>query len=240
MKDYQVAYNVLMQFYPLTLDDLGGEEWRDIEGYVGIYQISNFGRVKSFYGKQPRIMIPKLNNRDYLVLRLNKHSARECLPVHRLVAKAFIPNPDNKPQINHIDGNKLNDYVGNLEWVTAKENTKHAYNIGLVKKGEGHGRAKLTNAQVVYIRDNPDKLSCKALAEKFGVCKATIGRIQLGSRYQNAGGMIREKIDIRTPIEKRNQIRSEYRKGVRGFSIPALAQKYGCNPKTIWNIVNEK
>ena len=99
------------------------EEWKDIKGYEGLYQVSNLGMVYSFKSNK---YLKKLNNTGgYLRVQLCKHGKVTNQSIHRIVAEAFIPNPDNKPQVNHIDENKENNMVSNLEWVTAKENCNH-------------------------------------------------------------------------------------------------------------------
>jgi len=114
------------------------EIFKDIKGYEGLYQISNLGNVKSL----ERLIIKK-NNRNnikkttinkshicdtgYYAIRIKKGNISKMFKVHRLIAIAFIPNPENKPQVNHIDGNKLNNDISNLEWCTNKENAIHAY-----------------------------------------------------------------------------------------------------------------
>ena len=123
------------------------EEWRDVAGYEGLYQVSNFGEVKSMpreisyinrYGYKTTVktiekkMTPSnvgrgwMNKCGYLSVMLTINGKQKRVGVHRLVAQAFIPNPDNKPQVNHIDGNKHNNKVDNLEWVTREENMQHA------------------------------------------------------------------------------------------------------------------
>ena len=106
------------------------EIWKDIQGYEGLYQVSNLGRIKRVWCK-PKILTPKPNKKGYLRIYFYKGKNKKFLRVHRLVAQAFIPNPENKPQINHIDGNKSNNCVSNLEWVTNDENYKHALKMGL-------------------------------------------------------------------------------------------------------------
>lgn len=122
------------------------EEWKDIVGYIGRYQISNMGRVKSLYrifkGKgsgsgsgihrvNERILIENFDKYRYKYCILSKDAVTKTFKVHRLVALSFIPNPEDKPQVNHIDGNKSNNRLDNLEWVTASENITHANRIGL-------------------------------------------------------------------------------------------------------------
>ena len=116
--------------------------WKDIHGYEGYYQISDCGSVRSvsrvcvdknghlrkFKGKNIK---HRISRRGYCCVIFTRDCLGKHFQVHRLVAEAFIPNPGNKPQVNHIDGNKLNNHVSNLEWVTPKENTIHSYEIGL-------------------------------------------------------------------------------------------------------------
>lgn len=114
------------------------EIWKDIENFEGLYQVSNFGRIKSFprtgtQTKDIRIKKITLSTKGYMRTSLWKNKKSSMKSIHRLVAQAFIPNPNNLPQINHKDGNKTNNNVENLEWVTAKENVAHAYKIGLNK-----------------------------------------------------------------------------------------------------------
>lgn len=123
------------------------EIWKDVVGYEGLYQVSNFGRIKSlesiyeymqqgvraFRKKKELIVKQVLTNSGYYVTCLHKKGKLRQRLTHRLVAQAFIPNTENKPQINHIDGNKLNKRVENLEWSTGSENIIHAHKTGLFK-----------------------------------------------------------------------------------------------------------
>lgn len=111
------------------------EVWKDVVGYEGLYKISDLGRVKSLprNGTIPeeRIMVNKLTKQGYITICLSKNDIKKHLKIHRLVAIAFIPNPENKKEVNHIDGNKSKNGVTNLEWVTRSENMKHAFDTGL-------------------------------------------------------------------------------------------------------------
>lgn len=120
----------------LNLEKLLNEEWRDIKGYEGLYQISNYGRLKSFnYKKGHETKIIKYHtNKNYYKTHLSKSNTSKQFLIHRLVAQHFIPNPENKETVNHIDCNKLNNKVNNLEWNTRKENQQHAIKNNCINK----------------------------------------------------------------------------------------------------------
>ena len=111
------------------------EVWKDIPGFEGRYQASNLGRIRSIqdnHGKyKEQIRSTWISSKGYKYVQLFIKNKRHNVSVHHAVASAFIPNPDNKPTVNHIDGNKQNNRVDNLEWVTYSENHVHAYKIGL-------------------------------------------------------------------------------------------------------------
>lgn len=116
------------------------EVFKYIEGYEGLYQISNYGNVKSlWYGKE-RILKPSADGNGYLFVNLYKDAKRKHHQVHRLVAQAFIPNPDNLPQVNHKDECKINNSVENLEWCTCE------YNLNYGTRNQRAGEA-LTNGK---------------------------------------------------------------------------------------------
>lgn len=112
------------------------EIWNDIKGYEGLYQVSNLGRVKSLeYKGKKRDKILKLskNKRGYLIVNLFKSQKSKSTYVHRIVAESFIPNKDNKTQVNHINGLKINNCIDNLEWNTPSENVSHFFSLDVSK-----------------------------------------------------------------------------------------------------------
>lgn len=176
------------------------ERWRPVKGYEGVFEVSNMGNIRSF----TRI-VKRSGNRGDLTVKgrlmrtpISKHYGgykAVCFNyydddgkrrvthklVHRIVAEAFIPNPENKPEVNHIDGNKLNCCVENLEWVTRKENARHAQDTGLYvqMKGEKHGKHKLTESDVLAIRKLiSDGVVMRVIAEQFNVAIGTIANIK--------------------------------------------------------------
>jgi hypothetical protein len=149
------------------------EVWKPCIGYEWNYEVSNLGRVRSI-GKGI-VLKTKIDRGGYETIPSMYAVDRsvKSVKVHRLVAQAFIPNPRNVSQVNHKDGNKLNNCVENLEWCTHQENFYHAKTNGLRPKGEAHGRHKLTQSNVDYIRSVYRKgdlvFGANALARKFNV-----------------------------------------------------------------------
>lgn len=115
------------------IPDLPGEIWKDIPGYEGLYAVSNMGRVKGYQNNNRRVALttPKLSNAGYFRVELSKHSIEKKLSLHRLVAEAFIPNPDNLETVNHKNLDKTDNRVENLEWLSVADNIRHARNNGL-------------------------------------------------------------------------------------------------------------
>lgn len=171
--------------------DLDNELWKDIKGYENLYCVSNMGRVKSLerfvnhkYGNRivrSKILIPAFNtNKKYLFVCLSKNSKTKPHLLHRLVAIAHIPNPENKPEVNHIKNefgviNRLDNRACVLEWNTGEENRNNAVKDGLIQNGEKHSMAKLTEKDVLEIRAR--KLSVNELSLMFRVTQSNIYRI---------------------------------------------------------------
>lgn len=176
----------------IPIENLPNEIWKDIVGYEGIYEISNFGRLKSlpkkarsigsagyeyFIQRTEKIRRPSRDTFGYMHAFLHKDGNSKAFLIHRLVATAFIENPNNKYAVNHIDGIKQNNNVSNLEWVTKSENVKHAYSTGLMcNKGENHPGVKLNEVIVKEIRLKyiPRLYSSRKLAKEYGISKTQI------------------------------------------------------------------
>jgi hypothetical protein len=163
-----------------------GEIWKDIEDYEGLYQVSNYGRVKSLK-KGALIMKPQTSKDGYKKINLRRDNKTFSFKTHRLVAKAFILNPDNLPEVNHIDGNKINNHVSNLEWITHAKNMIHAAENKLAKGANGikNYGAKLTDSQVLEIRTLKGTMYPKEICAIYGIKQSTICKILQGKLWKH-------------------------------------------------------
>lgn len=170
------------------------EEWKEIKGFEGAYLVSNMGQVMSLLRpgtqhKEPVLRSLSLTHDGYVKIRLIGNGKDVTARIHRLVAEAFIPNPEGKETVNHKDGNKQNNSVDNLEWADRHEQLQHAYANNLKKpmKGENNPWAKFTENQISAIRQeyvrNSKEHGTVALGRKYGVSNATIGLIVRGVSY---------------------------------------------------------
>ncbi len=163
------------------------EIWKNIKGYEKYYQISSTGKIKSLERKDARGYLRKEKIRKlikgstngYVTIKLMVNKTYKHYLFHRLLAEAFIPNPENKPEVNHKDGNKFNNNISNLEWVNRTENINHAFKNGLMndRHGIGNSQTKLTEKQVLEIRKLYPKFKQKELAKKYNVYFSTICKI---------------------------------------------------------------
>lgn len=162
------------------------EIWKDVKGFEGLYQVSNLGRVRSldrrknnqfFCGK---ILSLAKDKDGYCLVTLNDGKRKKTGRVHRLVALAFIQNPDNLPEINHIDENKENNSADNLEWCSTKYNLTYGSRKGMMV-GTKNNHAKLTEKEVAEIRKIYKKgdlqFGQSALGKKYGVSHIQIANI---------------------------------------------------------------
>lgn len=184
------------------------EQWKPIEGTDGTYEVSNTGKIRSNnylgHGSQKELSLAK-DQKGYLRVRIFIEGSRKTVKVHREVAKAFLPNPENKSEVNHKDGNKSNNCVNNLEWATSQENTLHAYQSGLKEKTRDHctrmgntiGRYNLAKSReerktpVIATRlcdgavfEYPSQAEA---ASATGALQANISKVLRGERKQTVG-----------------------------------------------------
>lgn len=168
------------------------EMWKDVIGYEGFYWVSDLGGIKSRY----RILGSSLNSKGYVRVKLCRGGTKTSKLVHRLVAEAFIPNPENKPQINHKDGNKRNNQITNLEWVTSKENIQHQFSTGLnmVGTGENCGSYK-GQVEVIDPKTNRIVMILKGNKEmrQQGFDPAHISQVLLGKQKSHKGFTFRRQ-----------------------------------------------
>lgn len=150
------------------------EIWRDIKGYEGIYQVSNLGEIKSI--KKARIIKGSLDSRGYPHIQLFKNGKMKCFKTHRLIAINFIPNPDNKPTVNHKNGDRLDSRVANLEWSTHKENINHAIECGLRVRKPSKNVA-VTKEQKSDILLNRGIQSIRQLSDKHKLKYETVWQV---------------------------------------------------------------
>lgn len=172
------------------------EEWRDIEESFGIYQVSNLGRVKSlkrtcmtYQGPRtvPEKILKQILNRGYPQVALTINGKIYSRRVHRLLSIAFIPNPENKPTINHKNGITTDMSLDNLEWATFGENNMHACKTGLkvAPKGEKSGASKLTEKEAKEIKYGHFDKSYPKIGLIYGIKAPTVCNIRKGKIWKH-------------------------------------------------------
>ena len=204
------------------------ETWKDIPGYEGYYKVSDKGRVLSLIGwnghqyvKRKKIIKGWTQTTDekgdykrQMILLVKDGNRKEC-KIHRIVAGVFIPNPEDKPNVNHIDGNPLNNRLENLEWCTQKENVVHAIEIGL-KTVEAYENKN----NVIEMYENG--CSIKEISDKYGAGNLTINKILEEADLEIRGpGFYKEKYFI-----DRQELVKDFEDGMRNIDI---AKKHNTN-----------
>lgn len=189
------------------------EIWIKIPGYEGLYEISSEGRIRSYYlykghGKMSiKPYLLKVHYREgdgwgYPTLMLKKLQRGKTIPIHRVLAQVFIPNPRKLKYVNHKNGDKTDYSLENLEWVTMGENQKHAYDTGLKRKlnGELNGRNKISKEDAIYI--SKSKLSIYTLADQFGIHPSTASDIKCGALWGTVTGIKYKKKNYKVFTEE--------------------------------------
>ncbi len=170
----------------IKIGTMNTEIWMDVKGFEDLYQVSNFGRVVSKdricwngtgnFKKNSKILKQNLAGAGYSFLGLHKDLKTKHCYVHRLVAEHFIPNLENKETVNHIDGDKSNNNVSNLEWLSRKENSQHAVDTGLINSHKAVIQYSLNGEYIAEYK------SCKQAQDVTGICRRQIGAVCNGHR----------------------------------------------------------
>ena len=227
------------------------EIWKDVVGFEGKYKVSNLGRVKSLSRLRKskggcdapikeKILVPKQNNCGYVIAHLRGDNLNKTLLVHRLVAMAFIPNPENKKTVNHIDADKTNNHLSNLEWNTHSEQMQHAVANNLL---EVRGAPKFTKEykKEIYEYFKSNEITITELARLFGVSERTAGRIaregvhpRPTTRILKTGERIVEDILTKQQVEEIKELRRQ------GMTYKAIGEIYNRGISQIHRIVKEQ
>jgi hypothetical protein len=198
------------------------------------FLVSTFGRIKSLHNNKIRRQWQE--NGAYLRITLTNKKYSKPFYCHILIARTFIPNPNNLPQVNHIKGIKTDNRVWMLEWSTSKDNILHAFQLGLSKKGEDHGLSKLTNDQVFDIFTSKEKRP--ELIKKYGVSTETIKSIKLGKTWSHLTNKKYEKAENTSRRGLSNKDILEIYLSTEKPGI--LSKRYGVSTISIFNIKSRK
>lgn len=229
-RNSQKVYERNLKKFP----DLQGEVWKDVAGFEGLYKVSNFGRVRAI-GRGLRrgcIMTDKFDKLDgYMHLSLTKDGVPHHFVIHRLVAIAFIPNPDNKPTVNHKDFNRCNNRAENLEWMTQKENNRYSIEAGHRKYTEkmrlgAYNRRSVKDEVVKMIMSDYDNgLKPSEIADKYNVTRPFVSRVVHGRLRGDVTNLANECQDLRNKLSDADIIEI-YKSSQQGENIASLAKRF--------------
>lgn len=225
------------------------EVWKPVKNYEGCYEVSSFGRVKSLarmrksaHGAmapiRERILKLKTSKSGYEVVHIRKDEMQSHPSVHRLVAEAFIGNSEDKPTVNHIDTNKTNNNVRNLEWSTHSEQMQHAVKNELLEVRGGPKFSKKAK-QEIFQYHAETQCSLMTLSQKFGISERTAGRIvnngvkpRTTTRVKKNGVTIVEDILTQEQVAEIKKLRSE------GWTFKRLSEKFNRGMSQMHRVVN--
>ena len=223
-------YLIFMSVYPFSRNTLEGETWKWVKDYDGIYKISNYSRIKSYQKRTEKIIKPALSESGYLYVCLSKFGEHKHFRLHRLVAQAFVPNPDNLPEVDHINGDKLNCTATNLRYVSHRENIHYAREMAYSKHLEDDNMkvnsAPDASADLVFIRNNQALTDSRIVAEYFGKRHDNVVR-DIRDLIEQIGGILKNE---ETPLfeeatyihEQNGQSYPMYYMNRDGFTLLAM------------------
>lgn len=216
--------------------DLPNEEWKDVVGFEGIYKVSNLGRIRSmgYGGKSGKILANHIDKGGYQKIRLTKNGSSYSFLVHRLVAQAWIPNPNDYKTVNHKDFNTQNNRVENLEWMSQWQNNEYSRKAGHYHYSEKAREAARNNrkisdeiAKLIYA-DFQSGVKQSELAAKYNVTRAFVCRLVHGRCRTDITNLKLEK-DLKLKVSD-DDIISINREFIAGMSSKELGDKYGISP----------
>lgn len=226
------------------------ESWRPVKGYEGLYEISNRGRVKSLKRIVKRgnhtLQIPEtilkihINRWGYPHCSLNKNGKSKTHTIHRLVASAFIDKSHEGLEVNHIDGNKENNSVENLEWVTRTENIRHAFSNNLMVRHKGYknGSAILDDEKVKEIKRHilEGKMYSREIARKYGVSLTCITHIKTNNTWTHIPWPKIKTVRGKRYLREKSVAEIKSLLLNSKLSVKEIAKRYSVSPSAIYNI----
>lgn len=224
------------------------EIWKSVKGYEGIYEVSNFGNVKSLTRfriskggtlahLQGRLMVQKTSKNGYKVAHLRSGGTSYYPSVHKLVAEAFILNKENKPTVNHKDGDKSNNFASNLEWATFSEQMNHAVKLNLLEK-RGFPKFSKKFKKEVHDYYHLNNLSIYELSVMFGISERTAGRIVKEVKPRSTNRKLKDGTNIIDSILTQEQVQEIKKLREDGWTYSRLASTFNRSVSQMHRVVN--